>query len=75
LLLLVDDATRYMWVVLLVEFATYYADEGIQRHFSVPYTPRQNGVVERRNQTVLAMARALLKPRSLPAEFGGGGRQ
>jgi transposase InsO family protein len=77
-LLLIDDATCYMWVVLLtakseassaikriqaaaekecgrklrvlrtdnrgeftaVEFATYYADEGITRHFSAPYTPQ-----------------------------------
>jgi transposase InsO family protein len=44
-----------------VEFTTYYADEGITRHFSAPYTPQQNRVVERRNQTVVAMARALLK--------------
>jgi transposase InsO family protein len=29
------------------EFATYCADEGITRHFSAPYTPQQNGVVER----------------------------
>lgn len=43
------------------EFASYYADEGIQRHYSAPYTPQQNGVVERRNQTVVAMVRALLK--------------
>ena len=41
------------------EFAEYYADEGIQRHFSAPYTPQQNGVVERRNQTVVATAHAL----------------
>ena len=30
------------------EFAVYCADEGIQRHFSAPYSPQQNGVVERR---------------------------
>lgn len=44
-----------------VEFAAYCTDGGIQRHYSVPYTPQQNGVVERRNQTVVATARALLK--------------
>lgn len=27
------------------EFAAYCADEGIQRHFSAPYAPQQNGVV------------------------------
>ena len=34
---------------MAAEFAAYCADEGIQRHFSAPYTPQQNGVVERRN--------------------------
>jgi transposase InsO family protein len=48
------------------EFASYYADEGVQRHYSVPYSPQQNGVVERRNQTVVGMARALLKQRGMP---------
>jgi hypothetical protein len=51
------------------EFATYYADEGVTRHFSVPYTPQQNRVVEWWNQTVVAMARALLKQRGMLAEF------
>ena len=49
------------------EFAAYCADEGIQRHYSASYTPQQNGVVEQRNQTVMAMARALLKQRGMSA--------
>jgi transposase InsO family protein len=32
------------------EFASYCTDEGIQRHFSTPYSPQQNGVVKQRNQ-------------------------
>jgi IS30 family transposase len=85
--LLVDDASRYMWAVLLpskdvasnairqvrattekesgdnlrvlctdnggeftvAEFAAYCADEGIKHHFSAPYSPQQNGVVEHQN--------------------------
>uniref|UniRef100_A0ACD5ZKI0 Uncharacterized protein n=1 Tax=Avena sativa TaxID=4498 RepID=A0ACD5ZKI0_AVESA len=54
------------------EFASYCADEGIQRHYSAPYNPQQNGVVERRNQTVVEMAQALLKQRGMPAVFWGG---
>jgi transposase InsO family protein len=46
---------------MAAEFAAYCANEGIQRHFSTPYTPQQNDVVERHNQTVVATARALLK--------------
>jgi transposase InsO family protein len=98
-LLLVDDLSHYMWVMVLgskgeaanaikrvqvvakaecdrklrvlrtdnggeftaTEFASYCADEGVQRHYSAPYSPQRNSVVERRNQTVVGMARALLK--------------
>jgi hypothetical protein len=35
------------------------------------YSPQQNGVVERRNQTVVGMARTLLKQRGIPAVFWG----
>jgi transposase InsO family protein len=56
---------------MVAEFAVYCANEGIQRHFSAPYTPQQNGVVERRNQTVVATAHALLKQRGMPAIYWG----
>jgi IS30 family transposase len=53
----------------VAEFASYCVDEGIQRQYSMSYSPQQNGVVERRNQTVVGMARALLKQRGMPAIF------
>jgi transposase InsO family protein len=28
-------------------FSEYYAGQGIQHHLTTPYTPQQNGVVER----------------------------
>jgi len=37
------------------EFMAYCANEGIQHHFT-PYTSEQNGIVERRNQMVVATA-------------------
>jgi hypothetical protein len=43
------------------EFAAYCADEGIQRHYSASYSLQQNGVVERQNQTVVAVTRVPLK--------------
>jgi transposase InsO family protein len=43
------------------EFALYCAEEGIQRHYSAPYSPQQNSVIKQRNQTVLGMAQAFLK--------------
>jgi transposase InsO family protein len=54
-----------------VEFGEWCAGRRVRRHFSAPYSPQQNGVVERRNQTVVAMARSLLKGRQVPAEFWG----
>jgi transposase InsO family protein len=83
-LLLVNDLSRYIWVVVLgskgeaadairrvqaatevecghklrvlrtdnggeftaAEFASYCTDGGVQRHYSAPYSPQQNGVVE-----------------------------
>jgi transposase InsO family protein len=52
------------------KFTSYCADEGVQRHYA-PCNPQQNDVVERRNQTVVGMARALLKQRGMPAVFWG----
>ncbi|KAF8690661.1 hypothetical protein HU200_041034 [Digitaria exilis] len=54
-----------------VTFETYCAERGIKRQHTAPYTPQQNGVVERRNQTVVTMARGLLKGRNMPATFWG----
>jgi hypothetical protein len=54
-----------------VEFEMYYAEHGIERQHTAPYTPQQNGVVERRNQSVVTMARSLLKSQSMPAMLWG----
>jgi transposase InsO family protein len=45
--------------------------EGVQRNYSAPYNPQQNGVVERRNQTVVGMAQAFLKQRECRLSSGG----
>jgi len=42
---------------------------GIRHQFTAPYTPQQNGVVERKNRTVMEMARALLKSMEVPGSF------
>jgi Integrase core domain len=108
-LLMVDDYSRYMWIVLLKskdkafqafkeikvaaevetnaklkafrtdrgsefksnEFNDYCKQMGIKRYLTAPYSPQQNGVVERRNQTVVAMARSMMKSMNMPAEFWG----
>jgi hypothetical protein len=38
----------------------YLEEEGIKHEFSAPYTPQQNGVVERKNRTLNNMARTML---------------
>nr|CAB3503193.1 unnamed protein product [Digitaria exilis] len=108
-LLVVDDKSRYMWLILLASkdqaaaaiihlqaraeaesgrklgtlrtdrggeftahaFGDYCAEQGVQCHLTAPYTPQQNGVVERRNQTVLGMARSMMKAMKLPGWLWG----
>jgi hypothetical protein len=38
----------------------YLEEEGIKHEFSTPYTPQQNSVVERKNRTLIDMARMTL---------------
>jgi hypothetical protein len=42
---------------------------GIRHFTTAPYSPQQNSVVERRNQTVVEMARCLLKSMHVPSRF------
>jgi hypothetical protein len=103
--LLVDEVSRYMWLMLLAtkdealaaftafqaraeaeagrkigtlrtdrggEFTTrsfidHCTKQGMQRHLTAPYTPEQNRVVERRNQSVMGMARNMIKAMSMPS--------
>lgn len=51
------------------ELCTYCEEVGITRHFTAPYTPQQNGVVERRNRTIIEMARSYLKQMNMPSEL------
>jgi transposase InsO family protein len=47
----------------------FLEDEGIKHEFSYPYTPQQNGVVERNNITLLDMARTMLDEHKTPDRF------
>lgn len=53
------------------EFEALCEGKGIARHLATPYTPQQNGVVEQRNRTVLAMAMSLLKSKFIPGRMWG----
>ncbi|WVZ80194.1 LOW QUALITY PROTEIN: hypothetical protein U9M48_027689 [Paspalum notatum var. saurae] len=41
-------------------FENFCRDLGLEHQFSFPYTPPQNGVVERKNHTLVEMARTML---------------
>jgi transposase InsO family protein len=51
------------------EYEEFLQTNGIQHHKSTPYTPQQNGVVERYNQTVKGMMRCMLRNAGLPITF------
>uniref|UniRef100_A0ACD6A2Q2 Uncharacterized protein n=1 Tax=Avena sativa TaxID=4498 RepID=A0ACD6A2Q2_AVESA len=50
-------------------FTDFCSEVGIKRYTTAPYSPQQNGVVERRNQTVVEMARCMLKSMRMPSIF------
>jgi hypothetical protein len=41
----------------------------VQCQLTIPYSTEQNGVVECRNQSMVAMARCMLKSKDLPGYF------
>jgi hypothetical protein len=47
----------------------FLEEEGIKHEFSSPYTPQQNGVVERKNITLLYMASTMLDEYKTPDQF------
>ncbi|GJX75491.1 transposable element [Tanacetum coccineum] len=51
------------------EFEAFCRDEGIVRHYTVRYTPQQNGVAERMNRTLLERTRCLLLNAGLDRSF------
>ncbi|GKA68096.1 retrovirus-related pol polyprotein from transposon TNT 1-94, partial [Tanacetum coccineum] len=83
-LVVTDDFSRFSWVFFLAtkdetfdngtEFKNYDMNEfcakkGIKREFSVARTPQQNGVVERKNRTLIEAARTMLANSLLPIPF------
>ncbi|KAI5312293.1 hypothetical protein L3X38_041466 [Prunus dulcis] len=51
------------------EFHEYCSEGGIQRQLTVAHSPQQNGVAERKNRTVIEMAKSMLHEKGLPYEF------
>nr|GFC83755.1 retrovirus-related Pol polyprotein from transposon TNT 1-94 [Tanacetum cinerariifolium] len=60
-----DKGTEFLNQTL----CAYFAAEGIQHQTSVARTPEQNGVVERRNRTLVEAARTMLSAAKVPLFF------
>nr|GFA50946.1 hypothetical protein [Tanacetum cinerariifolium] len=73
-LVVVDDFSRYTWRVRTdngTEFknktlAKFFDEVGITQQFSAARTPQQNGVVKRRNRTLVEAAKNMLTFANLP---------
>jgi transposase InsO family protein len=47
----------------------FLEEEGIKHEFCAPYTPQQNGVVERKNMALIDMVRTMLGEYKMPERF------
>jgi transposase InsO family protein len=52
-------------------FTSYCQDQGIRRQLTVPHTPQQNGVVERRMRSIMDVTRCFLLDKDLPHSLWG----
>ena len=52
-------------------FTDFCTSQGMKRQLSAPYSPQKNGVVERKNRTILSLVRIMLKEKTLPRELWG----
>ena len=50
-------------------FKSYCTTKGIQMQHIVPYTPQQNGVVERNNHTIKVMANCMIQSKGLRLKY------
>jgi len=51
------------------EFNQFCEDEGINRQVTLPYSPQQNGAAERKNRSLVEMARSMLVEQDLPLKL------
>nr|GEU41341.1 uncharacterized mitochondrial protein AtMg00810-like [Tanacetum cinerariifolium] len=78
-LVVTDDYSRFTWVFFLATkdetspilkiFITGLENQLSLKEFSVPRTPQQNGIAERKNRTLIEAARTMLADLILPIPF------
>ena len=52
-------------------FAKFLKKHGIRAQYTMPGTPQQNGVAERRNRTLMEMVRSMMSYSSIPISLWG----
>lgn len=55
----------------LSEFKRFCEENEVEHEVIIPYTPQHNGIVERRNKTLLDRIRSMLKENKLPRTLWG----
>nr|GEW61944.1 putative ribonuclease H-like domain-containing protein [Tanacetum cinerariifolium] len=63
------DETASVLQTFIIGLENLFSLKGIKREFSVPRTPQQNGIAERKNRTLIEAARTLLADSLLPIPF------
>ncbi|KAL8146548.1 hypothetical protein AgCh_004323 [Apium graveolens] len=66
-----DNGTEFKNLIM----EEFCKNHGIKQEFSAPGTPQQNGVVERKNRTLIEAARTMLEEAKLPTYFWAEGVQ
>lgn len=61
-----DNGTEYT----SEKFNKFCNEAGIEHQLTAPYTPRQNGVVERKHRMAIEMTRCLLHVKGLQRNLG-----
>ena len=51
------------------KFTIFCTEQGIQQQHTVPYTPQQNGVAERKNRTLKEMANCMIQSKGLSLQY------
>ena len=54
---------------ITIEFDTFCNDKGIKRYMSTPRTPPQNGIVERRNSSIMSCTRKLMMEKNVAPKY------
>nr|GFC78707.1 hypothetical protein [Tanacetum cinerariifolium] len=63
------DETASVLKTFIIVIENLLSLKGIKREFSIPRTPQQNGIAERKNRTLIEAARTLLADSLLPIPF------